>query len=282
MLDIIIPLAGKSAWGDNNELRYFLRSLEKNLRMDFRVKLYARALPRWIKNVEYEIVPKYYPDRARAFFNVDKGGKKHYEHYFDVLHKLDVMSRDETRDDLVLYCYDDLLLLKEVEQMQPLERVVAMMHYADGKEVYDANLTKWARTVNTAFAILRKLDRPIWDYETHLPRLITRTRLRKMFESFPVEEQAIPYAPMTLYYNLYYEKPQEKVHKTNQIKAGFYGSRDRSLVDFADYPANSIDDIKKAKKGKLWLNYNNKGLADYTKLKEFIEKTHPQKSKFER
>lgn len=283
MLDVVIPLAGKSAWTDNNELRYFLRSLDKNLKIPFRVKLFARQLPGWIsKEVDYEIVPKFYPDSARKHHEVKKYKKKHYENYFDVLHKLDVISRDDSLGENVLYGYDDMLLLQPVTNQSILEQRIAMMHYREGKKIYDANTTKWGRTATRAFGILKDLKRPLWDYETHLPRMLNRKMLRVMFAAFPVEQEVIPYAPSTLYHNLFYDKPDDKIYKQNKIKAGFYGSRSKELIDYADYPCADINDIKKYVKGKLWLNYNNNGIAKYTELKGWIQKSFPKKSRFER
>lgn len=283
MLNIVIPLAGKSAWADNNELLYFLRSLDKNLHVPFRVKLYARQLPRWIsKEVDYEIVPKFYPDSARKYHEVNKYKKKHYEMYFDVLNKIYLISQDTSLGENVLYGYDDVLLLKPVDDQKILGGRVAMMHYKEGKKIFDANVTKWGRTATRAFGILRTLNRPLWDYETHLPRMLNRRQLKIMFSAFPPDQEVIPYAPSTLYYNLFYNKPDEKIYKENKIKAGFYGTRSKELVDFADYPCTDIDDIKKYAKGKLWLNYNNNGIARYTALKEWIQKTFPKKSRFEK
>lgn len=286
MLSIAIPLAGKSSWGDNEELKHCLRSLEKNLKFDFQVKLFARALPKWInpKTVQYEIVPKYYPESAYKFYDVAKKRKKHYETYFDVLHKIDVMSQDKSLTDPFLYVYDDVLLLRPVESMEELDKRIAMLHYKDAKPVYDNPATKWVYTAVRAFDLLRRAKRPVWDYETHLPRILKKPMLRSMFDSFPVEGEVIPYAPSTLYFNLFYDKPDEKLYKNpdNTIKAGFYGTRDRSLVDWLDFPSTTMQQIEDAVKGKLWVNYNHRAFSKLSVLPKWIEKKFSNESKFEK
>jgi hypothetical protein len=284
MLDIAIPLAGKSGWGDNNELRYLLRSLEKNLKIPFRVLLYTRALPQWInqREISCRVVPKYYPDSARKFNKVDQGGKKHYETYFDVLHKLEVMSRDENLSGTFLYCYDDILLVREIESLEEIDKRLALMHYDEGKSAYEMPVTKWGHTATRAFDLLKREDRPLWDYETHLPRVLRKQMLQSMFEKFPVEKEKIPYAPSTLYFNLFYDGPDDKIYGQNKVKAGFYGSRSDELNDYGDYQARDVEEIKKIVKTKTWVNYNNGGIGRHTVLKEWIQRAFPNKSKFEK
>jgi hypothetical protein len=287
MLSVAIPLAGKSQWGDNEELKHCLRSLEKNLKLSFHVKLFAKYLPKWLntQTVQYEIIPRWYPDSARKFHKVDKGGAKHYENYFDVLHKIDLMSQDESLSDPFLYMYDDILLLRPVENIEDIDKKVAMMHYKDGKHVYENPVTKWSFTALRAFDLLKRAERPIWDYETHLPRILRKNLLRSMFESFPPDKESIPYAPSTLYYNLFYDKPDEVIYKNqeNKIKAGFYGTRDESLFDWSDFPSTTMEKVDQAVKGKLWLNYNHKPILMRTSvLTKWIAGKFPNKSKFEK
>jgi hypothetical protein len=287
MLDIVIPLKGKSSWGDNNELKYFLRSLEKNLHLDYRVKLYTRGHVGWANNkLSIEDVPPYYPEG----FSKKHGGQKHFQTYFDVLNKLRVISGDSSLGDNVLYCYDDVLLLKGVDDTGVFNRRIAMMDSLQAKEIYSLNLTKWGRTVQRSLKLLKKANRPLWDYETHLPRYFNRELLREMFRDYPPEGGIVPYSPSTLYFNLFYDFPHEVICEENKIKAGFYGTRTDNLKKFADYPHGEISQIEKAVKGKLWLNYNNNGLGSFktgtigirSALPGWIQNKFPLKSKFEK
>lgn len=279
MTDIVIPLAGKSGWGDNNELRYLLRSLEKNLPGGFNLHLYAKFLPKWIdrSKVYCHEIPRWYPEKARKYF----GKKKHYENYYDVLNKLSLVCRDENIGENFLYCYDDVLLIKQLQEENELNIRPALMHYEDHKSNYDKRMTKWARTVMTAFDILKNISRPRYDYETHLPRYMNKTMLLKLFEIFPLENQIIPYAPSTLYYNFYYNGPEEKIIVQNTYKAGFYGDRNWGNAYIGSFPSRQKDQVKKAVKGKMWVNYNDAGLR-HGVLQEWIEKKFPEKSKFEK
>lgn len=283
MLKIAIPLAGRknTQLPDNGELKYLLRSLDKNLKIDFQVKLYARELPGWIdeNKIDYQIVKKFYPQKARKYH-----GKKDYENYFDVLKKLWLMSQDPWTGENFLYIYDDLLLIKAVTRISQLNKKVALMHYKENKVGYDRRLGKWDKTVMRAFDLLGEIARPLYDYETHVPRYFNKDKLNWMFKRFPIEEEVIPYAPSTLYFNLFYDKPDDRLYRgSGSVKAGFYGDRTVNSAHLCSYPSRRMDQIESAVKGKMWVNYNNQGLKPKkSALQDWIEKNFPKKSRFER
>ena len=98
-----------------------------------------------------------------------------------------------------------------------------------------------------------------------------------MFKRFSPEVNKIPYALSTLYYNLFYDKPDVNYFEKNTVKAGFYGGIAKGASDM--FMSNSNQVIKDAVRDKIWCNYSNAGLTGTFKL--WIEKTYENKSRYE-
>lgn len=273
-ITIAIPLGTGSKWEDNNELRYMLRSLNENLSIDYEVKLFAREVPPWIdtSQVRYEIVKRYYPEKARKHF-----GKPHFENFYDVLNKLYLMAHDESVSEKFVLMYDDILLIKPINLYEELDIKVAETHYLTNKKAYDRQGLKWTQTVMKAWEYCKDRARPRFSYETHLPRVFDKTLLRRVFELYPIEDQTVPYAPSTLYFNLFYNVPDIRLDKENNIKAGFYATRRDDPWAFS---ARTKEKIDSAVKNKTWVNYNNMGLR-HGCLSDWIKERFPNPSKFE-
>ena len=274
MITIAIPLGTGTQWEDNFELKYFLRSLDAFLKVDFEVKLYTRRLPSWLKRdaAKYEIVDKYYPDKALRVWD----GTPHFESYFDTLHKLELMARDDDVTENFLYCYDDMALLRPVYSFADIKLWYAQVRYLDKKKKYDRRGSKWTQTVMTVKDLIG--ERFVYDYETHLPRYYNRERLLRMFSDYPVEDQITPYAPATMYGNLFCE-PDGIIDEDNPVKAGFYGDA-RPKVG-GSFPSFSAREVEEACQGKLWMNYNNKGFRQGF-IGPWLEQQFPNKSIFEK
>ena len=272
-MTIAIPLGKGTKWGDNNELKYFLRSLDENLRIHFDVKLYAHYLPSWLNtdSVKYEIVDRYYPERAKRYH----GGTKHYENYFDTLNKLRLMSDDEEVSEYFLYAYDDMILPHPITSLIDLTKWYAQIKYSDGKEGIDRSRSKWAETVRRA---LKLTGWKGYDYETHLPRWYNKDNLKHMFAKYKIDKQVVPYAPATLYGNLFIGTPDKVLRYDNDVKVGFYGMRKRDK--YGAHPGKTLEDIDRVVEDKIWINYNDMGFRNCA-IREWIEKRFPSKSKFE-
>jgi len=280
---ITIPLHKDSDFGNHKELKYFLRSIDRYLHCDYDVKLYYNTWPDWLnpQSVKHKQVDRFYPGKALKYWGVDKHGKSkpQYENYFDTLNKLWLMSMDDDVSCYFLYCYDDQLLVKDIYTHEELNQWVAMKNYWENKATYDRRGNKWSRTVMKAFDLLRERGRPLYDYETHLPRFYNKIKLQEMFLKYPVKDQIIPYAPATLYGNLYYNEPKYVLQYKNNIKAGFYG-QGKNVKKVGSFYAKETKDIDRVCNGKMWINYNDKG-ARTTPLEKWMEYKFPGKSKFE-
>lgn len=269
---ITIPLGTGSKWEDN-ELKYFLRSIDKYFHIPYEIKIYAQQIPSFINKskIKYQIVDRYYPQKALRYHR----GTKHYENYFDTMNKLKLMSEDEDVSEYFFYCYDDMILLKPIFLVEEIEKWYAIKSYYKNKKRYDKATGKWSHTVKESFRLCKNAK---YDYETHLPRFYSKSLLREMFNKFPIDNQNIAYAPHTLYGNLFIKKPDGVLEEKNDVKVGYYGTRTYDNVGAC--PGRSIEAIDNDIKDKLWLNYNDKGLRN-SKIKEWLKKNFPDKSRFE-
>lgn len=276
MISVMIPLGSGSKWNDN-ELRYTLRSIDTNFDFEYDVTIYSDHKIDWIQNATVTQVPRYYPDYAKKYFS----GVLHYENYYDTLNKLKTASLSEDLSEEVLYVYDDILCLKK-QNIDEIRKVYAGGMYKDNPNYWmNPKRNKWRNTIAQAIERARGFGE-VYLYETHLPRLYHKSKLKEMFKLFPLENMEIPYAPATLYFNMFYNKPDYnyKVSKEsldNDIKAGFYGTPN-TLCD--TFPSKLPKQIELAVRNKIWVNYNDAGLTE--PMKEWIQKRFPNKSKFEK
>lgn len=267
----IIPLGLGSTW-ENNELRYTLRSLEKYCQFDFDVVLYTTKKIDWL-SCRQVIVKRTYPKELFEFFNY----QKHYENYYDVINKLRTAMDDPLIPEEFVFIYDDMLLLGDL-YLNDLRTIYAGAEYKNNPKLYDDPKTKWMRTINASLKALKSNGRPLFLYETHLPRCFHKSKLKQMFNKFVPENNKIPYAISTLYYNMFYDKPDINYYEKNEVKAGFYGEVIKNTPDM--FKSKSNQDINNAVKDKIWVNYNVAGLSGTLKL--WIEKSYDTKSKYEK
>lgn len=275
-ISICVPLGKRSGWGDR-ELIYMLRSIEKHMKIPYDVFLFAdkRNDLSWIKGVTIRKMERTYPKKAEEHFD----GVKHYENYFDVLHKIEAMANDEDVSERFVVFYDDICLNRDVHSIEDLVLFIAVRSYDDAKDEYERRKGKWLKTVMAAMDLLKSNARPRYDYESHLPRFYMKSKWKKLFKIYPIDEQLIPYSPSTLYTNWYYDKPMKNLLRdTNDIKAGFYG--ERLAKDIASFSSFNENIIRKAIQGKMFINYNDFGLSG--SLEKILKELYPNKSKFEK
>jgi hypothetical protein len=277
MISVLIPL-GTGSKIDNWELRHTLRSMEQNFDFEYTVTIYSETPIDWVQNVTVTQIPRFYPEHLLKRWD----GTKHYENYYDTLNKLFVASSDSTLDEEVLYVYDDVLLLQKQDYKQ-IKKVYAGGMYKDNPNYWlNPRGNKWRNTIFQAIDRAKGYGE-VYLYETHLPRVYHKSKLAEMFKTFPIKSLEIPYAPATLYFNMFYDKPDmnfKPVDKTvlnNDIKAGFYGTPN-TICDC--FPSKHMAQVMNAVQGKIWVNYNDSGLSE--PLKQWIQKQFPNKSRYEK
>lgn len=277
MVKFLIPLGGHSAWS-NNELKYMLRSLEAKCSFEFEVHAYVNQAPEWLTNVKLIQVDRFYPQRLLYKYD----GEKPYENYFDTLNKLKSFC-EANKGEKFIYIYDDVLLLEKIYCPSYIQNIANEPNSSKKYKVREK--TKHGRTVNKSVDILNSLGlNNILIYETHIPRVYNSDLMLEMFEKYDFTKMDIPYAPATLYFNLYdYESSElPPLSEMNNIRAMFY-------FDDNTGDAGSVELIQKEIDGKMWMNYNNKGLntrgydgSGRCYLKQWIIDRFPNKSKYEK
>lgn len=266
------PLGEGSKW-DNNELKYALRSLEKNWVNPFNVVIYGDpgCRPGWLTGVTYRDIDRYYPDGLEDKYK----GSKRYENFFCVLNKVKQFVNSSDCPEEFMYIYDDIILLRDQWDVVNVP-LTTLKYKAKSKD-------RHIHTKNQAMRLLG-VDAK-WDMESHLPRWYKRDNLIQLFEEFDFTQMDVPYPLATMYFNHFKgESSNWCLDKSGEwYKVGFYMSDEHPC----DVEATSVAKIEKAVAGSIWMSYNDKGLNAGRKtngespLKQWIIKTYPNKSKFE-
>ena len=112
MIHIVVPWI-PSPW-QGNELRYHLRSLQKNLKADFDVTvLSGQCLPDWATNINLINIERFYPKGLEEKY----GGYKLFENFFDTSFKLYKYCKSPECPNEFVWAYDDQLLLGAVSDL---------------------------------------------------------------------------------------------------------------------------------------------------------------------
>lgn len=272
-LHFFLPLGTGSRW-DNNELRYCLRSLEKNCKYDFDVTVYATEPVEWLQNVNLKIIPRFYPTLASNL-----NDNRSYENFYDTLNKVRNFVYTETNIEDFIYIYDDVCLIKELEY-EDYFKVFALCEYTEVlKDTYSKY--KHGRTINSSVRVItNEFEMPVgeiepWNFETHLPRSYDMSELNTLFSSFDFCSTYPPYALATLYYN-YYDVLFLSLYE-NPIKAEFFMEEEDDIISCS---SETYEAVLRGVKDKWWLNYNDMGLNEH--LKRYLQESFPEKSRFER
>lgn len=191
--DVVIPMVP----GDDDciELRLALRSIEKNLNGDVVVWLYGYA-PDWVRNV-----------------NVTRMERKYYARFVtfrDTRRKIELAAANDLIGPRFIYTYDDIYFLHPIG-IDDLRRPIARCDGRKGEEWWQGTSASknWVACMGNTLEALRKEKLPMWSYETHLPRVYNREKIKSL-EGSPMllmatEPEAVQYA--TWYYNHFVTDP---------------------------------------------------------------------------
>ncbi len=250
MIDIFYPYFEQAAtW---QELRYSLRSIEKNFLFDFQVWIVG-DLPPWIR----------------------PGSVRFIEH-----NRIEGIPENTTYDaitKLLLFCnhadtclhfirmYDDIYVLEPVDfpyvcqykAMYPFEKIPVRFGI-------------WWEQLKRSVEAVRQRGFPGWNTETHLPEFFNKEKIRWVVDVYQALEKRL--LTSTLYFNTFYH------HVTPQLFSKNFAVQCYDNIDNEFYTSPS-GDLNVKFSGKKYLNHNNGGLNQ--NLKSFLENKFPDKSKFE-
>lgn len=248
MITIVFPyLHSYAVW---NELIFTLRSIEKNLLFDYRVIIFGDVNPK-IKNVTYVEMQ-----------NISGG---EFSKAKDSIKKMNAMiSHPEVTEDF-LYWYDDIILLKQID-LSFFDNLYAVNDIAKIRRIETNNYMR--NMFNTHDALLKKGYSTI-NYETHLPRLFNKQKMKETLDTFC--PNMAPILINTCYYNMHGMDPVF-LHKEDKVKAGFYGLSSATSFE------NKVD-LNQVLSEKVFLSYNNKGLTQ--NMRKYIISKFNKKSQYE-
>ena len=242
-----------------DELKYSLRSLEKNFKEPFEVFIVG-DLPEWICNVHH--IPA---ERQTGMFeNVA----------YDAIYKILKVCDCPDVNSYFIRMYDDIYLLQEMG-FREISVIRALYDWSKKPAGDGTPSLTWQRQRDRTMAALQAKGHPTWNTETHLPEVYLKSVLKWVLEEFNALENR--YLISSLYHNVVLcnsEKPKI-ISKATYDKAGFYGVNSEFSYSMADHGA-----IMNLLLKKLFLNHNNPGLSPG--LEVAIKDYFHYKSKFEK
>lgn len=254
MIDIIYQYIAATAW---QELRYSLRSIKQHFKGEYRVWIIG-DLPGWVKNVNH--IPHVRNNKIRL------------TNCYDACSKMElVINHPDITEDFI-YMYDDIYLLRDITRNEIRHPLYARVDI-DNILKHEYQVSKHRRMLWNTYEVLKSQGLTGWDCETHLPRLFNKSMMREILKMYDPLGNRLLFA--TLYFNTFFGGLPHYIRKSDNVKAGFYGTND----DYS-YHIPGKAKIKELLSKKTFLNHDDRGLN--TALKNVIEETFPHKCKFEK
>jgi len=166
-----------------------------------------------------------------------------------------IVNTPQINDDFV-YMYDDIILLKKTD-IKPFKVILARDYPKKMAEYFKRGhkpSPHWYNTFTKTIRQLKSEGLPVWDYETHLPRIYNKEKVRAIIDKYNLNES--PYLFNTLYFNNYCPAPDTSLIKSPHYKAEVYHAYKYKYIEKMCFP-------------KLFMNYNNAGLN--SELQKFIK-----------
>ena len=231
-LDVVYYCRG----GSNEELRYSLRSLEKNF-PHRKVWVYGEK-PDWCKPDEFVGVLQTRNWKNTKWDNVRQMHRK-------------VARNPQITEDFVLF-NDDFYVMKPINGLPyyyngSLFTLIKDIEYRRSGRA--SNYTKLLRRARSALCLI---GRDTNNYELHLPMVLNREKLDKLLSIFPTQR-----VTRSTYGNYYRVKGEER----------------RDVKPLLGAPIDYDSDF---------LSSSDKTFEQDTELRDFIKKSFPNKSKYER
>jgi hypothetical protein len=238
--DVVYVLGSGSNW-KNNEIRFSLRSLEKNL-MEFRKIWVVGEKPEFLKNVHF--VP--HPDELLN--NADG----------NIIKKVLRICQEKSLTNNFLFINDDHLVLKPIIAVE-----IKPYHKGDlqsfTKEFFELNFWR-GRLFRTKNILLQK-GFSTFHFDCHIPMVINKHKFPQVISQFDFERN-IGYTMKSLYGNVMY--PDAPLMNGEKVTL------------FRPY---TIKDLKIRTSNALFASFNDDGLTPM--LKEWLLETFADPSKFE-
>jgi len=263
IVSVIIPYVQTRGSGFE-ELRYALRSIERNLKLNAELDVVIIGdCPSWVRNVRH--------------IEIDRDAKAEFTNCFDINRKMSRIINDQNISDQFIYTYDDIYFLKPVGP-QFFDRRICVRELDERRRtesLASGKFTTFRKLIWKTFDALRAQGcRQIYNYETHLPRAFDKFRMQEVFNTYAPTFNRLLFS--SLYFNHFYraENPKMLVADETKIKAGFYGDPDP-----LSFPSENEEGVKQLFSEYVIANHNDEGLSPA--LAKTIMERFPDKSKYE-
>jgi len=177
MMDVVLPYTNDSHWQDN-ELRYCLRSLEKNF-LNLGEVYIIGSKPTWVRNVTHI--------RASDNYLDNKGG--------NIISKLLLACFNPAISDDFLFVSDDqyLLVPMRAQDIQPY-----YVYDMTGLPLRKGNKF-WMQCLRNTRKTLKVEGLTLYNYEPHVPMVINKKKFIQVMKKYDWEN--ILYPTLSLYFN---------------------------------------------------------------------------------
>lgn len=256
MISIVYPYyEGTAIW---EELRYSLRSLS-NFTFLYNVVIVG-DLPVWCKNVIH--IP-----------SIRIPGK--FGNARDSNTKILKAINDKRVSRNMLLMHDDMYVISPVTL-----GMVKELYYVEKLE-YRNDKSRYSRLIWKTFDSLheRYPHAPIYNFETHIPRLYDADFLGMLMNDYSVLNNDLLYA--TIYFNEFLRCTDNKLKEgLRKVRSGFYGSTSYSLPSHTDHQVQDACDITRwSNRKKRYISHNDYGLT--SPLQKYLKMRFPNKSRYE-
>lgn len=236
------------------------------------VYVYVSSPARWNElAISIQSIRKHFQGKAKFFCVGDPPGIKDVIHIpvvqvkgrgckpKDAVVKLKAIANCPLINEDFVYCYDDIILLRDITP-EWFDKVVAVEHVNDYMTHWNAAKgvipdQGWRSLFMKTFAVLTKKHLTTFNYETHIPRKMCKSKILQTMDRFG-ETVCGDALFSSLYFNQHNAKPDILLKENNRIKAGLHRAYDN--------PAKIIEEIK----GRTFLNYSDPALNE--KFKKII------------
>jgi hypothetical protein len=239
-IDVVYVLGKGSHWR-NNEIRFSLRALQKNLKGVKKIWIIGEN-PGFVKGIN--LIP--FPDELVN--NADG----------NIIRKILRVCQEEELTDTFLFINDDHLVMKPVYASQ-----IPPFHKGDmttfDKKFFEINF--WRGRLFRTKNILVQKGFTAYNFDCHLPIVLSKKQFPEVMAMFDFEKN-IGYTMKSLYGNV--------IYKNAPLLQG------EKAVLFRPY---TIGDIREKAEGREFISFNDDGLR--VPLKEWLYRTFPGQSKYE-
>lgn len=244
--DFVIPLnASESSWGNNNELKYLLRSLESNFPVN-RVIIVSDILPEWINPESVVHLPAGDPFLHHKDANIIK--------------KLLLAAKLDDITSTFYWSCDDHLFLRPIKSHELHPHFISDLK----NELSWWWSGHWKQGMKRTMDLLESLGKTTYHYDVHVPQPVEAEKFIEVMEPIELKEHE-RYCVNTLFFN----------------QAGFRYHRHIGILKASfEQPVSGKAEIDTICHNRLFLGYNDSGLT--SQLQHFIVNKFPNPSKYEK